>query len=807
MERRRSRGRSRDRYRRDSRSEGRSRDRRRGSERPPEPALPPAGWRAPAIPPPSRSEARRAGARELPPSRSEAMRAGAGEEEDSRSRSYRNSGRGLPGLDPKSKPEERPASLALGLTTGITAAGAWAARFEIASILEVRGDPGELAAMIRTGKEGPHILSMAQHQSESVTGSTSLGSWRRIESTVNNNEDLPGELFSDGEDWQKEVSKQQAILDSLVDSKGDSLPPWASSSASDKASVVVQKGTAESSASAYGPVSESTPFQKKATPPPGISPLPRAKTASADADSGKDAEVKFIKPATPPPPPPPEDKPSRDRRRRRRDAEPPQTMAAAEAKEMHKFHKECKDIYDNLKGLGVDMEISPLVEQGKNFDSDRFRLLTRPTRAATGLNYTRLMNRFLHWRSDRVELNDAAGLAAKLPVLEFVEHLMQKQVGYLTPRSFLYAVDYFTGAFGFSMSGGSWNRARRLALSFAKSKVTPTSRAPGFLKATLAALEQCVLDAYLQKPERVACGKLRLCIQASTRSDDVLNTPLAACEWVRRPGERQIIGLRSRALRGKSGARLWVASLRGVCPGNDGWLLTLVDLLLESHGATWKTDDHLGKNSKGDVFIKSPARLERDVELVKCALAKLQSESIDIGMTSEEVDVLRWHGAKATLSSIMQHLDLPKRAVRWQGNWKKQTETMPDTYLRESQVLILSSQEKCLEYLRAGGDLVRLVGEPVGLAKVQEDREAESSRCAKAMACDFGAGAEAGKVAGEFFDGCFQDGKLTQEVLEKEKASTWKEKDLEQWLESQDQESSDYEPTSAASEGEMRTSS
>lgn len=78
------------------------------------------------------------------------------------------------------------------------------------------------------------------------------------------------------------------------------------------------------------------------------------------------------------------------------------------------------------------------------------------------------------------------------------------------------------------MRGGAWNRAKRLALSFAKSKTSATSRAPGFQKATLVALERCVMDGFLPKTERVACGKLRLCIQSSTRYDDILNTPLAA---------------------------------------------------------------------------------------------------------------------------------------------------------------------------------------------------------------------------------------------------------------------------------------
>ena len=176
-----SRGRSVDRYRRDSRSPRRSRGRRGGSQPPPEPANPPRGWRTPAAPPPSRSEGGR-----------DARVRGGG---DSRSRSYLKDRRGLPGLDTKSRPEERPASLSLVLTTGIiTAAGAWAARFEVAAMLEARCDPNELVTAIKSGKEGPHVLNMAQHDPGSATRSTSQGSWKPAGSTGNTHDDIPGDL-------------------------------------------------------------------------------------------------------------------------------------------------------------------------------------------------------------------------------------------------------------------------------------------------------------------------------------------------------------------------------------------------------------------------------------------------------------------------------------------------------------------------------------------------------------------------------------------------------------------------------------
>lgn len=331
-----SRGRSVDRYRRDSRSPRRSRGRRAGSQPPPEPANPLRAWRTPAAPPPSRSEGGR-----------DARVRGGG---DSLSRSYLKDRRGPPGLDTKSRPEERPASLSLGLTTGITAAGAWAARFEVAAMLEARCDPNELVTAIRSGKEGPHVLNMAQHDPGSARRSTSQGSWKPAGSTGNTHDDIPRDLFSDGEDWQKEVSKQHAILESLLEFKGDSLPPWAGGSASDKASPVGkgQGGVDAPSASSVGMSAETTPFVKKATPPPGRSPLRRTRPQERGT---RDEEVKCVKPATPPPPGPPPEKPERDRRKRR-DANTLQSMAAMEAREMHKYHKECNAIYNKLKDLG-----------------------------------------------------------------------------------------------------------------------------------------------------------------------------------------------------------------------------------------------------------------------------------------------------------------------------------------------------------------------------------------------------------------------------------------------------------------------
>lgn len=207
-----------------------------------------------------------------------------------------------------------------------------------------------------------------------------------------------------------------------------------------------------------------------------------------------------------------------------------------------------------------------------------------------------------------------------------------------------------------------------------------------------------MLDPFLPHPQRIAAGKLRLCIQSSTRYDDIANTLLSHCEWVRRPGELDIVALRSRSIRGKSGARLWIASVMGVTESGDKWLSTLVELLLTMHGARWKTDDHIGKlpTRDGRGHYDSPSRMEADVYVLKSALMNSGSIGPKAGLGVSEDDVLgmRWHGAKATLVTVMQHLNVPARVVRFAGSWSCPQESMADLYLREAQLLTLAPKRR-----------------------------------------------------------------------------------------------------------------
>ena len=665
-------------------------------------------------------------------------------------------------------------SYSLGRTAGIVAAGAWAARQEIVSLLEARRDPQELVSIIRKGEEGPHVLSFLGSGAEekpTTTKSASPGrSWSRVASEKKdpapNKDDVPLDLFSGGDEWENEVEKQKAILESFVPARGERLPEWAGGSGAGSARDKKTEHPA-----GYRPVypsqlPERFGFGKKATPPPPEFRGPTVRP-SVRADTPGLESIEFKKAATPPPAIPAtplDDQPkrsrSRHRERRRRRREDPSTMAGREAEQLRQYDEGCEGVYNWMRRLGYHMELTAILEEKGPLDRERFKKLTKPHRAATGLNYVRLMTKLLEWRFRRPDLDSREGsLDGRMGILEYVEHLIEKQVGFMTPRSLMYAIDFFGTLFGFDAKGSFWSRAKTLAAGYAQSKTTPPSRAPAFGRSTMKALESAVVDPYMSLPIRIACGKLRLSIQSSTRFDDILNTPISCCEWIRRPGEKGVIGLRSRALRGKCGPRQWVASLKGVDPENDHWLIELMTHLLRSHGSSWEEDDHMGKaaNSQGDGFTSSPSKLEDDVNLVKEGLKKMLQDSIDVGLTQKEIDGLRWHGAKATMTSIMQHLQLKKREVRFQGSWREKGESMPDTYLRESQTIVLGAQEKCLAYLRDGGDIFMFEGEQVRPGERPEASPDDKVRVEKAMACGAPKGADPRSLPRMLLDPAFKE--------------------------------------------------
>ena len=197
-------------------------------------------------------------------------------------------------------------------------------------------------------------------------------------------------------------------------------------------------------------------------------------------------------------------------------------------------------------------------------------------------------------------------------------------------------------------------------------------------------------------------------------------------------------------------------------------------------------------------FMRAPAVLSTDVSLVKGALGAYLTESSDVGMSQDDIEVLRWHGAKATLSSIMQHLGIQKKAVRFQGGWASRAETMPDCYLREAQTLLIEAQQKCLTYLRDGGDLIRLEGTRIGPRAEEE----EEGRRSKAMAWQSLPATFAARVPAAFWDeGHDAAGKVAEERMALEKTIYDGGGDFSECLvDEEDDTSSGYSPSIAEDE-------
>ena len=196
-----------------------------------------------------------------------------------------------------------------------------------------------------------------------------------------------------------------------------------------------------------------------------------------------------------------------------------------------------------------------------------------------------------------------------------------------------------------------------------------------------------------------------------------------------------------------------------------------MDLLLKAHKSTWKTDDHIGKlaSRDGKVFYDSPAKMDADVTTLKNVLLENLGQSGYGGITEDEVSAMRWHGAKATLTTVMQHINISPRAVRFAGDWSAAGEGMADLYLREAQLLTLDAQQKALRYLRLGGGVVGLVGEPV----FREPKDEDGKRCPFETVVEAMEKLELPEVAvheapQELYDQCFENGLPDMDLIEAE---------------------------------------
>ena len=116
---------------------------------------------------------------------------------------------------------------------------------------------------------------------------------------------------------------------------------------------------------------------------------------------------------------------------------------------------------------------------------------------------------------------------------------------------------------------------------------------------------------------------------------------------------------------------------------------------------------------KDEVVAAQPSSISADVNIVKRMMMYDIKAEKPVPLPKEGVEKLRWHGCKATMPTFMSHFNIRGKVIRYQGAWAKKADTMPDTYLREAQVIVLKGQIETLERIRAGESISALVG--VGL--------------------------------------------------------------------------------------------
>ena len=156
-----------------------------------------------------------------------------------------------------------------------------------------------------------------------------------------------------------------------------------------------------------------------------------------------------------------------------------------------------------------------------------------------------------------------------------------------------------------------------------------------------------------------------------------------------------------------------MASYLGVNPANDEWLRVFMELVLMIQDPAWKVRSFFVPGFVKDEVAAQPSSISADVNIVKRMMMYDIKAEKPVPLPKEGVEKLRWHGCKATMPTFMSHFNIRGKVIRYQGAWAKKADTMPDTYLREAQVIVLKGQIETLERIRAGESISALVG--VGL--------------------------------------------------------------------------------------------
>ena len=699
-------------------------------------------------------------------------------------------------------------SMELGKTTGMYAIGAWAARMEVARLLESKADPSQLARLIRSGQEGEHPLDLAPPMGEKaqVDKRDPIEKAEKTKEAYGGNPKLYrlDDATELAQMFDSSVREQQLLMDEIGAFSGG--PDWADGSGNPpilfKKRAEVPEGLDYTRVSKY-----STSF----LPPLNSLQPPHASNLSVDSrleqeeseeekvDDGvlgdeelDEGNVDFRKKARRPVPEelvPREAKPKPP-------PKPQYGRPADERAKLEKFYLRSLDLFEVLVVAGVKMDLVDLVAitggnpDGPAIDESRFKLHVEPKGAGTGLGYVRLMERLVKYHEDYVEQNEEEITpVSRATILAFTEHLISEEAGFRTPKALLYALDFYSVAFGFTLNAGVMSRCKKLSDTYA-SKKPPRKGADFFHPDMLEYLESVVNGSQRPLGDRLVAGRLRLCCQASVRHNDLARTPLRDVEWCRTIGTTEVRGIRAKVGKTKSGPRPCVASHLGVTQGGDGWLETLMGLLLTAHGSSWRTHDFFGVRIMSDeAIVHEPPCIQGDVAHLKRLLQSDLDEGYHVPLDREKIERLRFHGCKSTMVTIMQHFGIKSKVVRHAGAWAKQSDSMPDLYLRESQLLVLRAQEECLSRLRGGEKITTLEG--VSLSETfpkKEDgefttRETFGGSSAGAMALPM---LQSGDLLNDFRD----DADHTEEILDEEKKIVVDQESVASLLEELDLDSS-----------------
>ena len=477
----------------------------------------------------------------------------------------------------RSEPQGNPShskAVKLGQTSGVYAVGAWAARMEICSLLEAGTPAEEIVQAIRSGLESDHPLPSEPPKSSSSRserddrskssprkpGDSEFGESTRSKapsfpersspSPARLDTGLPGvsQASGAGLSFRKRALPPPARLQEDEESIAPTTPPDTPEK-SEEASQVTQGIPVETSEKK--PEEQLGPFRKKAKPPPeGIQSVSRI------------------------PKPPPMSTPVR---------KDPRTLD-----KYRSYDTLVRDLFEELVLREVRLELVELVSEAGVINDARLAHYTDPRSPDTGLRYGRLLKRFLLF----AEGQKGEDCFSSANIGSFVEHLIESNAGMRTPQAFLYTLEFFSVVFGFGFERNSLRRWKRPADDYAK-KAPPRSPAPLLSISLIEYLEKAILDPNRPLADRVTVGKLRLCIQASLRHSDLSYTPLSCIEWCRDRGSTRSLGV-ARAPITKSGPRPWVASFLGVRPECDDWLVTLMKLMVQTHGSAWQTHNFFG---------------------------------------------------------------------------------------------------------------------------------------------------------------------------------------------------------------------